>query len=173
MIEKDKQLLAEFYYGIITKSVFLKNFSVDIKNNPDFVKREVKMAIEASEPEEIQMSLSLIWLSEEPSKYIDLLNELLINPNHRSHQQIAKTLQDVSPSPTTIPFVRKALESNFDYLEYTCSEAGVIAKWFSWLLYSIGTKEAIDLMKEYTYSTNEGIANEMRYRLNKLNVDKA
>jgi hypothetical protein len=66
--------------------------------------------------------------------------------------------------------VRKVLENNFDYLQYTCSESSTIAKWFSWLLYSIGTKEAIELMREYSNSEDEGIANEMRYRLKKMNV---
>lgn len=168
MTDKDKQLLAELDYGIITRDIFLKNFSIDIKNNPDFVREEVRAAIESKDPEEIQTTLSLIWVSGDILRHVNLLNQLLINPNHKSHQLIAKALQDHSPSPTTIPFVRKALESNFAYLEYTCSESSAIAKWFSWLLYLIGTKEAIDLMQEYSNSGDEGIANEMRYRLKKI-----
>jgi hypothetical protein len=170
MTNQDKQLLAELDYGIITTDIFLKNFSVNIKNDTGFVKTEVRKAIETSDPDEIQMTLVLIWLSGDISKYVDILNELLINPNHRSHQQIAKNLQDDAPRPTSVPFVRKALESNFDYLEYTCSDSGAIAKWFSWLLYSIGTTEAIDLMREYSNSSNEGIRNEMLYRLKKIHV---
>lgn len=170
MTDQDKQLLAEFDYGIITSDTFLNNFSVDIKSDTDFVKTEMINAIATSDPDEIQMTLALIWLSGDISKYVDILNELLINPNHRSHQLIAKTLQDEAPSPSTVPFVRKALESNFDYLEYTCSDSDAIAKWFSWLLYSIGTTEAIDLMKEYSNSSDEGIRNEMLYRLKKVHV---
>ena len=168
MTDKDKQLLAEFDYGIISSGTFIKNISIDIKSNVDFVRQEIKTAIESAGPEEIQMTLNLVWLSGDISKYVDLLNELLINPNHRNHQQIAKALQDLAPSPTTVPFVRKALETNFDYLEYTCSDSDAIAKWFSWLLYSIGTTEAIDLMKEYSHSADEGIRNEMLYRLKKV-----
>ncbi|MCW3465963.1 HEAT repeat domain-containing protein [Chitinophaga nivalis] len=98
---------------------------------------------------------------------IALLNELLITPGHYQHQAIAKLLQDIK-SPTTIPFVKQALESHFDYLEYTCSDDNVIAKWFSWLLYEIGTPDAIHLIAQYTQSTNEGIRYEMSYRLNKI-----
>lgn len=47
---------------------------------------------------------------------VAVLNELLITPGHQRHQEIAKLLQDLK-SPSTVPFVRKALESNFDYLE--------------------------------------------------------
>ena len=170
MTDKDKQLLSEFDYGIITADVFLKNFSVDIKSDSDFVRKEITNAIETGAPDEIQMTLALIWLSGDISKYVDILNQLLINPNHRCHQQIAKNLQDYAPSSTTIPFVRKVLESNFEYLEYTCSGSDAIAKWFSWLLYSIGTAEAIDLMKEYSNSNDEGIRNEMLYRLKRIHA---
>jgi len=167
MIDADKQLLAEFDYGIISADVFLKRFSVDIKKDFDFIRSELQTAIKRGEPDDIQMIISLIWLTGKSSEFLDLLNELLINPNHRNHQQIAKALQDIA-SPTTIPFVRKALESNFDYVEYTCSESGVIAKWFSWLLSSIGNKDAINLIEEFSSSSNEGIRNEMLYRLRKL-----
>lgn len=171
MTEKDKQLLIDLEYGRISYDQLLKKLSVDIKKDTEFVRKEINEAIEKAEPEEIGRTLPLIWLSGDIYKYIDILNELLINPNHRKHQQIAKGLQD-SPSPTTVPYIRKALESNFDYLEYTCSESNAIAKWFSWLLYSIGTPEAIELMKEYSNSNDEGIRNEMLYRLKKVHPDK-
>lgn len=99
---------------------------------------------------------------------VDLLNELLVSPKHYLHQMIAMTLQQIK-SPSTIPFVKMALDSNFDYLEYTCSDHEVIAKWFSWILFSINTKEAISLIEEYSKCSNEGIRNEMRYRLRKVN----
>ncbi len=54
------------------------------------------------------------WFSADISNFVDLLDELLINPNHRSHQLIAKKLQDIIPSPPTVPFIRKALETNFN-----------------------------------------------------------
>jgi hypothetical protein len=98
---------------------------------------------------------------------IELLNELLITKGHKRHQLIAKILQDVK-SPSTIPFARRALESNFDYLEYTCSDSDAIAKWFSWLLFSIGTEDAIELIREYTQSADDGISEEMIYRLSKI-----
>jgi len=169
MTEKDKQLLIDLDYGRISYDELLERFSINIKQDFEFVRKEMFAAIDSAEAEEIGMTLPLIWLSGDIDKYIDILNELLINPNHRKHQEIAKGLQDY-PSPTTVSFVRKALESNFDYLEYTCSESNAIAKWFSWLLYSIGTTEAIELMKEYSNSNDEGIRNEMLYRLKKVHV---
>jgi hypothetical protein len=99
--------------------------------------------------------------------FTNILNELLIYPHHRCHQAIARTLQDIA-SPSTVSFVQKALDSNFDYLAYTYSEDETITKWFSWLLFSIGTDEAIAMIEEYSHSTNQGISKEMRYRLNRI-----
>ena len=100
-------------------------------------------------------------------QFIDELNILLLDPNHRKHQIITKKIQDLG-NPKSIPFIREALKSNFDYLEYTGSDSDAIAKWFSWALFAIGTKEAIAIIKEYTKSDDEGIRNEMVYRLNKV-----
>lgn len=166
MTDKDKQLLIDLDYGRISYDELLERFSTNIKQDSEFVRKEMYTAIESADSEKIGMTLPLIWLSGDIDKYVDILNELLINPNHRKHQEIAKGLQD-HPSPTTVSFVRKVLEINFDYLEYTYSESNTIAKWFSWLLYSIGTMEAIDLIKEYSNSSDEGIRNEMLYRLKK------
>jgi hypothetical protein len=172
MTEEDKQLLYDFQCGNLATIEVLYSFSVNLQTDFNFIKTELREAIQSGDRERIQLTIGLIWLSTELAEFVDLLNELLINPNHHSHQQIAKALQDFAPSPTTVPFVRKALETNFDYLKYTCSGSDSIAKWFSWLLYAIGTDEAIDLMKEYSNSTNEGIANEMRHRLKKFGIER-
>ena len=58
MTDHDKQLLAELDYGIITTDIFLKNFSVNIKNDTYFVRTEMKNAIATSDPDEIKMILA-------------------------------------------------------------------------------------------------------------------
>ena len=120
MTEKDKQLLIDLHYGRISYDQLLKKFSVEIKQDTEFVRKEMTEAIGKAKSDEIGMTLPLIWLSGDIYKYIDILNELLINPKHRKHQELAKGLQDY-PSPTTVPYARKVLESNFNYLQYTCS----------------------------------------------------
>jgi hypothetical protein len=168
MNSQDEQLLADLDSLKIDAETFLSRFSVDIEQQPDFVASEMKKAISTSDPTNIRKTLNLIWYSGDIGRYIDILNELLINPSHREHQRIAKELQDKAPSPSSVPFIRRVLESNFDYLEYSCSDSSTITKWFSWLLYSIRTPEAVALMKEFSNSSDEGIRNEMRYRLNKM-----
>jgi hypothetical protein len=171
MTEIEKRLLADLNYGKITVADLLERFPVDLQNNSVYIRNEVKEAINSRDSNSVEDAMSLIWLSGDPSRFTDLLNELLVNPDHISHQRIAKTLQDIK-SPTTVPFVRKVLETNFDYLQYTSSDDEVIAKWFSWLLAEIGTKDAINLMQEYGSSTNAGIKKEMLYRLKRIGINR-
>jgi len=168
MTEDQKRQLIEYYCGRITIDRLAKNFPVDPRADDAYVRGEVRNAIQTSNPDEINPSIYLIWASGNVVAFTDLLNELLINPNHTQHQYIAKALQDHVRSPSSIPFIEKALASHFDYLSYTYSDSGVIAKWFSWLLYEIGTPEAIAVMQRYTEDPDEGIRKEMTYRLNKF-----
>jgi LL-diaminopimelate aminotransferase len=96
-----------------------------------------------------------------------VLNELILDGSHRKHQYVALKIQ-TSKDPKAVPYLRKALENGFEMYQYTCSDDDVIAKWFSWALYSIGTAEAIQVIKDFSESENEGIAKEMKYRLGKI-----
>jgi len=164
MTDKERKLLFEVNSGQIKTDEFHKQFPVDIRDSKDYVIEEIRRAVDNGGIEELELAISLIWLSGADKRFVDILNELLINPNHRSHQFVTKTIQEIK-SPTSVPFIRKVLQTNFDYLEYTCSDSDAIAKWFSWALHDIGTKEAIDLIREYSMSDNDGIKKEMTYRL--------
>jgi len=167
MTDKERELIFEVRTRHLTLVEFYRQFPVDIRKSKEYVVAEIKNAIEKKDIEELELAISLIWLSEPDKQFTDILNELLINRNHRSHQFVTKTIQDIK-SPSSVPFIRQVLQSNFDFLEYTCSESDAIAKWFSWALYSIGTEEALEVMREYSKSEDEGIRKEMIYRLGKL-----
>jgi hypothetical protein len=167
MTDQERNLLLDVNSGQIRVDEFHKKFPVDIRKSKDYVVREIEAVIGSNDIEELDLTISLVRLSGTDKLFIDVLNRLLINPNHRSHQFVTKTLQDLK-SPTSVPFIKHALESNFDYLTYTGSDSDAIAKWFSWALYEIGTRDAIDVMKLYAKSADEGIRKEMNYRLKRL-----
>jgi hypothetical protein len=168
MTDLELQLLSELNYGIISKDVFLRRFPIDIKQNSEYIGKEVIDAIQKGDSDNLEMVLKLIWLLDGFPERTHLLNMLLVAPNHISHQRIARELQIVK-DPSTVPYVRHALAKGFDYLEYTCSESNAIAKWFSWILFAIGTEEAIQVMKDYSKASDDGVRGEMLYRLKKVN----
>lgn len=95
------------------------------------------------------------------------LNELLLMPGHQLHQEVTREIQ-LFAHPSSVQAIRRVLEQGFAMFEYTCSEDGVIAKWFSHALASIGTPEAIAVIKQFSQSPNKGVAKEMKYRLEKI-----
>lgn len=166
MTEKQIQILSDYHSGKMPRGKFLQEFGKEIED-VKFIKEEIKASLKTKNEENIERAISLMLFAGNYNQFIDELNILLLDPNHRNHQLITKTIQDLG-NPKSVPFIKKVLETNFDYLEYTCSDSDVIAKWFSWALFSIGTDSAINVIKEYARSEDNGIRNEMIYRLNKL-----
>jgi hypothetical protein len=128
---------------------------------------DIRDAIQNKDETKLDSFITELLLKQDLSGYVDLLNQLLLVPFHYHHQSVTKALQNIK-SQSSVYFIGKVLETNFSYLEYSGSDSDAIAKWFSWALFSIGNQDAIDLMKKYASSTDEGIRNEMRYRLSKL-----
>ena len=115
-------------------------------------------------------SSNWVYLTEtidDPDVRADVLNSLLMMPGHKHHQAVTMEIQQLR-SPLSVPYIRQVLADGFQMFEYTCSEAGVIAKWFSHALASINTAESIALIKEYAGSNDPEIAEEMAYRLTRL-----
>lgn len=169
MIQNDKDLVIHYLRSNISCEKLLADFSVDIRTDKQYVISELEKAMETNDPDYLDLAITLLNISGISLEFVDILNKLLIYPNHYRHQEIARDIQ-LLKSPTSVEYIDKVLETNFSFLEYTASDSDAIAKWFSWALYSIGTEEAIDVMKKYTNVMDEGIKNEMQYRLKKMNV---
>jgi len=95
------------------------------------------------------------------------LNQLLLTPGHELHQEVTREIQHLA-HPSSVQAIRRVFEHGFAMFEYTCSEDGVIAKWFSHALASIGTPDAIDAIKQLSKSPNEEVSREMKHRLEKI-----
>ncbi len=134
-----------------------------------FILTELQAEFAMPSDGECGLTDNIVWLAfglRDIDMELEILHELLVMPCHYRHQDVTRKLQDIG-CPSSIPHIAQALAGGFHYLEYTCSEDGVIAKWFSHALASIGTDEAIDLIRKYARSTNPEVAEEMQYRLTK------
>ncbi len=69
--------------------------------------------------------------------------------------------------PSTVPVLEAANGGDLSCFDDTCSEDGVIAKWFSWALLAMGGAEAFAALQRLAKHPNEEVAAEMRYRLSK------
>ncbi len=129
---------------------------------------KIRKAIQDKNQEELDSAIEELLYETDCSNHADILNQLLLVPFHYKHQYIARKIQDLKVT-SSVPFIRKVLESKFEGIPYNGSDSYSMAKWFSWALYCIGTEEAIEVIKDHANSEDEGIREEMRYRLKKLN----
>ena len=135
----------------------------------DKVLRKMATAIAKRNWEATYDLLALARTIQEPEQRVDVFNNLLLMPGHELHQEVTREIQMLR-SPSSIPYIRQVLAGGFPMLEYTCSEPGVIAKWFSHALADINTPEAISVIREFAGSSDPGVAEEMAYRLKRLNA---
>jgi hypothetical protein len=159
---KEKRLLSQLINGKITLDVFQEKSGIDLRKD----KKYVIDALRNAKTTQLDATIDLMYLSGIDEEFVDVLNELLLNPHHHRHQFVVRCIQNIKHT-SSVPFLKKALAMGFDSLAYTGSESATIAKWFSWALAAIGTQEAKDVLTEFAKSTDEGIQKEMRYRLEK------
>ena len=142
-----------------------------MKQSCDEIKQKILCEMAAAiEKNDWEASYDLVCLTQaidDPEVRADAHNRLLLMPGHKHHQAVTMAIQQLR-SPSSVPYIRQVLAEGFQMFEYTCSEIGVIAKWFSHALASINTAESIALIKEYACSNDPEIAEEMAYRLTRL-----
>lgn len=165
MTPQEKEILSRHSIRQIPFEDLNPEIEFDKLQDLGYVSNYIEAALESNNEHLTTAACAIYSYFKEKKKLEKYLNQLIINPNHCAHQSLVKHLQDDLKYPSSVQYIRKALETNFDYLQYTGSEDVAIAKWFSHALHSIGTKEAIELMKEYSNSENIQIKDEMRYRL--------
>ena len=113
------------------------------------------------------MVTKILW-SNTPTPLEDL-HQLLADDRHRQHQLVVRQIQQRA-DPSSVPHLQDALRLGFDRYDYTGSENGVIAKWFSHALADIGTREAVEVLNLFMASADPELSEEMRYRLSKLEL---
>ena len=96
--------------------------------------------------------------------------EMLLRTDHYDHEDIIRFLQDAA-DPYAIPFLKQAvfLKPQLTYLEY--DDYGAYYKKIFWALQSIGTMEAIETIREYTFSKDSVIEEQATYRLAKISKE--
>jgi hypothetical protein len=148
-------------------ALFEEKFNIDLYSDVDFLDAAIDLAILNKDENRINVLVDILWIMKPIKITVNILNKLLLVPFHKHHQAITKQIQEIGDA-SSVPYIELVLEKGFQGFEYTFSEDAVIAKWFSWALYSIGSEEAIKLLKKHSQSSNSEIASEMTYRLSKL-----
>lgn len=143
--------------------------SQPLETHKQKVLREMEAAIANGDWQSTYQLMAFARSMSDPDERVEVFNSLLVMSGHELHQEVTREIQRLR-SPSSVPYIRQMLEDGFRMLEYTCSEPGVIAKWFSHALGDINTPESIALIKEFAASGEPEVAEEMAYRLRRLNA---
>lgn len=96
---------------------------------------------------------------------IDELNNLLIEPWHKKHEEIVRLL-GFYKSETSVDYLYKAAIIDFDYLDY--DEDYVLAGKCIRLLAKINSKKSLDKLNELSASQNEIISKSASKQLDRM-----
>ena len=166
MNKKFRELLEEYKENA---SIQFELAEITEENAPAYLAKEMSVAISEQDWNAWQTLFEMACSIDSYDVKAAALNELLLMPGHNLHQEITREIQ-LFAHPSSVTAIRKILEQGFSMFEYTCSEDSVIAKWFSHALAGIGTSEAIEVIKQFAQSSNEEVASEMKYRLEKIHA---
>ena len=132
----------------------------------EFVKSYIKEAL-ASKSETFSSSAVVLYERFQAKALLENeFNQFLVNPYHNRHQELLLGLQS-KRFESSVAYIDRALTEGFELFNVD-SEDAVVAKWYSHALGSIGTEEAMAVLKKHSHSENEEIAFEMAYRLKRL-----
>lgn len=116
---------------------------------------------------DVESILILMDIFEFEDKFPDSLHKLILEPWHYSYENITHMLQD-RMDPASIPFIRAAMHNKYAALEYTGGTGQFIGQ-CGHALWSIGTPEAIQVIKELSETSEDPIIRaEMTYRLRRI-----
>ncbi|ATS23516.1 hypothetical protein PK69_00540 [Xanthomonas phaseoli pv. phaseoli] len=133
------------------------------------VLREMATAIANNDWQATYDLFSLAQSIPDLEQKVDVFNRLLVMPGHELHQEVTREIQ-LLRSPSSVTYIRQVLANGFQTFQYTCSEPGVIAKWFSHALADIDTPQSIAVIEEFAKCSDPEIAEEMTYRLRRINA---
>jgi HEAT repeat protein len=153
MTEEERKLTFGYLAGKITEGDFLRAFTVDPRETPNYIVRSLESSIENQSAADVEAVLGLGFrfkLFTEDT--VPVLCRLLNAPWHRQHENVASALQGLK-DPRSVEFLDRAMNTHFPYLDY--DQAFALPVKCLWALSDINTAEARDKLKSMTESDNK------------------
>lgn len=163
MNAEQRKLLVDYLMGRISYGSFLEQSGVDPASEPGFVEVALREAMVAHDAVALDYALSLFFRFEPITVEVALiLAELVVQPWHHSHQNIALALQDLRAAETADALAAAALMKP-DYLDFDDSHA--FARKCTWALADIGTPKARRHLESLSRCVDPEIASYAQRRL--------
>lgn len=167
MTNTERQIIGDLISDLITEEQFLKDFTVNINSNPDYIRQLLYCAYEEENADDVDYLLFVIFtFNLITDDYVDLLCRLMNEPWHHSHEDIATIFQSFK-FPQTAECLYKATLTQFEYLKY--DESYALAVKCIWALGDINTSESKKKLELLSESDNEIISQNAIKQLERKN----
>ena len=79
MTRKQEKLIKQYELGEISLELLLGKFGVDLEGDSEYVLSQITEAINKQDSEKLDFAIQLIWISGNYKRYLNILNQLLID----------------------------------------------------------------------------------------------
>jgi hypothetical protein len=167
MQEDLKELILQYQRQKISNEEFISKLSFDRTHKDSFIRNIFKDIIQSKNAESVDYGLTLLWILEKDDEFIDIVHQLILESWHGQYENIAHELQRRS-NKLSIPFLKLAMQKKYDFLESYGSGTRQFINQCGHALRSIGTEDALDVIKELSKSNDPVLRDEMLYRISKI-----
>lgn len=165
MTKEERELLHKLMTKAITPETFTKSFTVDVQNNPSYIRKLLEETLSEHVADDVEYLLITIFQFKLFTQdYVDILCKLMQETWHFQHENIASIFQKIK-SPKTVDCLYKAALTQFEYLEF--DEAFALAVKCIWALGEINTPESREKLKQLAQSENKIIKDNAMNQLNR------
>ena len=162
-----KKLISEFQLQKISRDELISRLPFSKSQSPEIIRQIFADIVASKRADDLYYFPTLQWLFEENDEFIDIQHRLLQETWHDRYEEIAHDLQH-RKNPKSIPFLKEAMQKKFDFLESYGTGTRQFISQSGHALQSIGTKEAIDVIRELSHSDDPVLRDEMLYRLSRI-----
>lgn len=167
MTESIKSAIKKYWKRELSKEAFLTIIQTEIGYGIADFRNYFAKIIQSRNANDLEYGLVILFAIEKDNNLTDLLNKLLLEPWHREYEELAHSLQG-RKSPESIPFLKKAMQNKYEYLESYETGTRQFVNQCGHVLKSIGTDAAINVIKELSESDDPILKDEMLYRLSRI-----
>lgn len=167
MSEDLKLITHQYWRQELSKEEFVAQIQGIVGCQVDEIKRFFGQIIEGQNADDLEYGLSILYAVDSDNRLVDIVHQLLVAPWHRAQEELIHDLQH-RKLPESIPFIKEAMQKRYDYLESYGTGTRQFINQCGHALWSIGTQEAIDVIREFSQSGDLILKDEMQYRLSRI-----
>lgn len=156
--EGDEKIIYDFIFDKIDENEFYRNFSVNLKENPDYFKNEWLEAIKSKNGNQIEIILDIEGCFDDRNYkdfYIPYIRLIIEEKWHHLHEKFIDILRE-TPDVRNVDIYGGVLHTVYEYYKDE-EELFMVPIWNKciWALGKIGTPKAVKCIKEFRNSPYE------------------